>query len=60
VHADNYTVIRLNGNVIGCQPAQEIFPNQFELITRESDERGSKCRRTDGGRAVLRALTRRG
>ncbi|HEU4884034.1 MAG TPA: hypothetical protein VFT45_17365 [Longimicrobium sp.] len=27
VHADNYAVIRLNGNLVGSQPAAEIFPN---------------------------------
>jgi len=27
VHADNYAVVRLNGNLVGSQPAQEIFPN---------------------------------
>lgn len=27
VHADNYAVVRLNGNLVGSQPAAEIFPN---------------------------------
>jgi hypothetical protein len=27
VHADNYAVIRLNGNLVGSQPPLEIFPN---------------------------------
>lgn len=27
VHADNYAIIRVNGNVVGSQPAAEIFPN---------------------------------
>jgi integrase len=48
-------------NALGSNPGT-FFPQrdrllQLELITRENSERGSKCRPTDDGRAVLRALS---